>query len=55
MDGDVAEVSRKLLGPWGEFVARLFSMIVLLGATLIYWILMSNFLYSSVQVIHGKY
>lgn len=52
--GEVAQLSKKLLGPWAELIAKLFSFIILLGANIVYWILMSNFLYYSVGYIHGK-
>lgn len=52
--GEVAQLSKKLLGPWAEVIAKLFSFIILLGANIVYWILMSNFLYYSVGYIHGK-
>ncbi|VVC32521.1 Amino acid transporter, transmembrane domain [Cinara cedri] len=50
--GEVAQLSKKLLGPWAEIIAKLFSFIILLGANIVYWILMSNFLYYSVGYIH---
>lgn len=52
--GEVAQLSKKLIGPWAELIAKLFSFIILLGANIVYWILMSNFLYYSVGYIHGK-
>ncbi|BES98630.1 Transmembrane amino acid transporter protein [Nesidiocoris tenuis] len=51
--GDIAELTRTLLGPHFEMVAKVFSLIVLLGANIVYWILMSNFLYHSVNYIVG--
>ncbi|KAL4119769.1 hypothetical protein QTP88_012544 [Uroleucon formosanum] len=50
--GEVAQLSKKLLGPWAEVIAKLFSFIILLGANIVYWILMSNFLYYSVGYVH---
>lgn len=52
-NGEVAQLSKKLLGAWAEVIAKLFSFIILLGANIVYWILMSNFLYYSVGYIHG--
>lgn len=43
------------LNKWAEYVAKIFSITVLLGATIAYWVLMSNFLYNSVNFIYGKY
>lgn len=53
-NGEVAQLSKKLLGPWAEIIAKLFSFVILLGANIVYWILMSNFLYYSVGYVHGK-
>ncbi|XP_050423170.1 sodium-coupled neutral amino acid transporter 9-like isoform X2 [Adelges cooleyi] len=50
--GEVAQLSKKLLGPWAEVIAKLFSFMILLGANIVYWILMSNFLYYSVGYFH---
>ncbi|XP_025415474.1 sodium-coupled neutral amino acid transporter 9-like isoform X2 [Sipha flava] len=50
--GEVAQLSRKLLGPWAEVISKLFSFMILLGANIVYWILMSNFLYYSVGYFH---
>jgi sodium-coupled neutral amino acid transporter 9 len=43
-----------LLGQWAGYIAKLFSVLVLLGAVIVYWILMSNFLYHSVDYVYGK-
>ncbi|XP_045467069.1 sodium-coupled neutral amino acid transporter 9 homolog isoform X2 [Harmonia axyridis] len=50
---EVPELCRMLLGRWAEVLAKVFSMIVLFGANIVYWILMSNFLYNLVYSIHG--
>lgn len=47
-------MSRIYLGKWAEYIAKIFSIAVLLGATIAYWILMANFLYNSVNFIYGK-
>ncbi|XP_050315501.1 sodium-coupled neutral amino acid transporter 9 homolog, partial [Anthonomus grandis grandis] len=52
-DIDVSHLCRDLLGKWSEVVAKIFSVIVLLGADIVYMILMSNFLYNSVYFIYG--
>ncbi|KAK9751239.1 ATP-NAD kinase N-terminal domain [Popillia japonica] len=51
--GDVPELCKILLGRWAEILAKIFSLIVLIGANIVYWILMSNFLYNSVDFIYG--
>jgi len=43
-----------LLGQWAGYIAKMFSVLVLLGAVIVYWILMSNFLYHSVDYVYGK-
>jgi sodium-coupled neutral amino acid transporter 9 len=53
-DGEVAELATMLLGQWAGYIAKLFSLLVLLGAVIVYWILMTNFLYHSVDYIYGK-
>ncbi|XP_066996721.1 neutral amino acid transporter 9 [Anabrus simplex] len=53
-DGEVADLSRILLGRPAEVIAKCFSLIVLLGANIVYWILMSNFLYHSVDYIYER-
>ena len=42
-----------LLGRWAEYVATAFSVLAILGAAVVCWVLMSNFLYSTVSFIHG--
>ncbi|VEN33682.1 unnamed protein product [Callosobruchus maculatus] len=49
---EVPELCRLLLGRWAEIMARIFSMIVLIGADIVYWILMSNFLYNFVSFVY---
>ncbi|KDR15632.1 sodium-coupled neutral amino acid transporter 9-like [Zootermopsis nevadensis] len=51
-DGEVAELATLLLGRWAGYIAKLFSLLVLLGAVIVYWVLMSNFLYHSVDYIY---
>ncbi|XP_023248146.1 sodium-coupled neutral amino acid transporter 9-like [Copidosoma floridanum] len=49
---EVMELSRVYLGSWAERTAKIFSISVLLGANIAYWILMSNFLYNSVNFFY---
>ena len=51
---DFPDVCRYWLGRWGEYVGIAFSVITLLGAAIVYWVLMANFLYNSVKFIYGK-
>ncbi|KAJ8681841.1 hypothetical protein QAD02_017633 [Eretmocerus hayati] len=48
----VMELSRIYLGSWAEKMARIFSITVLMGANIAYWILMTNFLYHSVNFLY---
>ncbi|KAF4526206.1 hypothetical protein B566_EDAN001890 [Ephemera danica] len=50
--GEVADLARSLLGWPAEIAAKVFSLVVLLGANVIYWVLMSNFLYFSVDYFY---
>ncbi|KAJ9587152.1 hypothetical protein L9F63_019326, partial [Diploptera punctata] len=51
-DWEVAELATLLLGKWAGYISKLFSLLVLLGAVIVYWVLMSNFLYHSVSYIY---
>ncbi|KAL6445727.1 hypothetical protein ACFW04_000891 [Cataglyphis niger] len=51
---EVLDLSRIYLGKWAEYIAKIFSIAVLLGATIAYWILMANFLYNSVNFIYDN-
>lgn len=46
---EVPALCRTLLGQWAEVVAHIFSLLVLLGANIVYWILITNFLYFTVN------
>lgn len=54
-NGEVCDLCRALIGRWAEIIAKIFSMVVLIGANIVYWILMSNFFYNSVKFFYGKY
>lgn len=51
---EVSDICFTLLGRWAEVTAKIFSLVVLIGANIVYWVLMSNFLYHSVQFFYGK-
>ena len=51
---EFSDVCRAYLGRWGEYTAIFFSLSALMGAMIVYWVLMSNFMYSSVSFIYGK-
>ncbi|KAJ8916585.1 hypothetical protein NQ315_000229 [Exocentrus adspersus] len=50
---EVPDLCRMLIGRWAEVLAKIFSLVVLIGANIVYWILMSNFLYNSVVFLYG--
>ncbi|XP_018569982.1 sodium-coupled neutral amino acid transporter 9 homolog [Anoplophora glabripennis] len=52
---EVPDLCRMLIGKWAEVLAKIFSLVVLIGANIVYWILMSNFLYNSVVFIYGVF
>ncbi|XP_064624840.1 neutral amino acid transporter 9-like [Lineus longissimus] len=49
---EFSDVCRYYLGKWGEVASVFFSLFALLGAMIVYWVLMSNFLYNSVVFIY---
>lgn len=49
---DVSDLCRILLGRWAEIIAKIFSFVVLIGTNMVYWILMSNFLYNTIVFFH---
>ncbi|XP_066257729.1 neutral amino acid transporter 9-like [Euwallacea similis] len=53
LDIEVSHLCQDLLGQWAAVLAKIFSVIVLLGADIVYMILMSNFLYNFVYFIYG--
>ncbi|XP_071838469.1 neutral amino acid transporter 9-like isoform X1 [Apostichopus japonicus] len=51
---EFSDVCRSYLGRWGEIISIIFSLIALFGAMIVYWVLMSNFLFSTVSFIRGE-
>lgn len=45
---------KTLLGRWAEVIAHTFSLLVLTGANIVYWILIANFLYFTVNYLLGE-
>ncbi|XP_054273752.1 sodium-coupled neutral amino acid transporter 9 homolog isoform X1 [Macrosteles quadrilineatus] len=52
--GEISELTRHLLGRKAEILSKIFSYIVLAGALIVYWILMTNFLYFIVDFIYTE-
>ncbi|WAR24231.1 S38A9-like protein, partial [Mya arenaria] len=52
---EFSDVCREYLGRWGEWVAWVSSLLTLLGGMIVYWILISNFLYNIVTFIYHPF
>ena len=52
---EFSDVCRHYLGRWAEVVAFISSLLTLLGGMIVYWILISNFLYNIVAFIYRKF
>ncbi|CAL8073152.1 unnamed protein product [Orchesella dallaii] len=50
---DLAVLCKRLLGRWAQWLAVIFSALILLGASIVYWILLSNFLFHTVDYMHS--
>ena len=60
MDVDAAsaefsDVCRYYMGKRGEYMAVFFSIIVLFGGVIVYFVLMSNFLYYTGNIVYGEF
>ena len=51
---EYADLCKHYLGRPGEICATIFSSLTLVGASIIIWVLMSNFLYNVVLFIFGE-
>ncbi|XP_070563041.1 neutral amino acid transporter 9-like isoform X2 [Ptychodera flava] len=49
---EFSDVCRHYLGKWGEYCSVFFSLSALLGAMIVYWVLLSNFLFHTVKYIY---
>jgi len=52
---EFSDVCNFYLGRWGDYTSVLFSLLTLLGAAIVYWVLMSNFLFHTVKFVYGGY
>lgn len=52
-DWEFPDVCRYYFGKFGQWSSLFFSMVSLIGAMVVYWVLMSNFLYNSGQFIYN--
>lgn len=51
---DFTDICKYYLGRWGEWVSVFTSLLSLVCATIVYWILLSNFLYNGVDFVYGE-
>ena len=51
---EFAQMCGKLMGRFWEYLGSFFSLLAVTGAAVVYWVLMSNFLYNTVTYIYGK-
>uniref|UniRef100_A0A672TPV5 Neutral amino acid transporter 9 n=1 Tax=Strigops habroptila TaxID=2489341 RepID=A0A672TPV5_STRHB len=49
------DVCKYYFGSFGQWSSLLFSMVSLVGAMVVYWVLMSNFLFNTGKFIYSKY
>lgn len=52
-DWEFPDVCRYYFGKFGQWSSLFFSMVSLIGAMVVYWVLMSNFLFNSGQFIYN--
>uniref|UniRef100_A0A8C4NYL6 Neutral amino acid transporter 9 n=1 Tax=Dicentrarchus labrax TaxID=13489 RepID=A0A8C4NYL6_DICLA len=52
-DWEFPDVCRYYFGKFGQWSSLFFSMVSLIGAMVVYWVLMSNFLFNTGQFIHS--
>ena len=51
---EFSDICRYHLGRVGEYSTVAFSLVALLGGAIVYWVLMSNFLFTIVTFVFGK-
>ena len=54
MSIEFIDVCAKLLGRGGKFAAFLFGFVAIFGAVVVYWVLMTNFMYKIGKFAHGR-
>ncbi|EDV22079.1 uncharacterized protein TRIADDRAFT_29287 [Trichoplax adhaerens] len=50
---EYTDIANKFLGRWGKYSSLFFSILTMFGSLIVYWILMSSFLYNIVLYIIG--
>ena len=51
---EFSDVCHHYLGRWGHYLSVTFSLVALLGAAVVYWVLMANFLFHTGQFIYSE-
>ena len=54
MSVEFIDVCAKLLGRVGKLAAFLFGFVAIFGAVVVYWVLMTNFMYKIGKFVHGR-
>lgn len=52
---EYTDVCRYYFGSFGQWSSLIFSLVSLIGAMIVYWVLMSNFLFNTGKFIYSKY
>ena len=52
---EFSDICRAYLGPWGDRTAFAFSLCAIFGALIVFYVLMSNFLYNTGRFVYGEY
>lgn len=53
-DWEFPDVCKYYFGKFGQWSSLVFSMVSLIGAMVVYWVLMSNFLFNTGKFIYSK-
>ena len=55
MIAEFSDICRHFFGKTGQTISVLFSVVVFLGGIIVYWVLMSNFMYYTGSVVYGTF
>jgi len=53
-DWEFPDVCKYYFGGFGKWSSLIFSLVSLVGAMVVYWVLMSNFLFNTGKFIYSK-
>ena len=51
---EFAQMCGRLMGKFWDYMGSCFSLLAVTGAAVVYWVLMTNFLYNTVTYIYGE-